>query len=59
LFEPIEGYDKTTGDFGDKTIPSFLDWFDFHPAAKWGSLAGLGALALLAHHLLKDAESLK
>lgn len=48
LFEPIEGFDKTTGDFSDKTIPSFFDWFDFHPVAKWGTFAGLAALALLA-----------
>ncbi|MDX2240746.1 MAG: SDR family oxidoreductase [Leptolyngbyaceae cyanobacterium bins.302] len=59
LFEPIEGYDKATGDFNDKAIPSFLDWFDFHPAAKWGTIAGLGALALLATQVLKDTDSLK
>ncbi|PSB02940.1 SDR family oxidoreductase [Merismopedia glauca] len=60
LFEPIEGYDKTTGDFSDKTIPSFFDWFDFHPAAKWGTVAGLGVLALLATQILQDTtESLK
>jgi NAD(P)-dependent dehydrogenase (short-subunit alcohol dehydrogenase family) len=56
LFEPIEGYDKSKGDFSDKAIPSFLDWLDFHPAAKWGTAAGLGALALLAGHMLKDRE---
>lgn len=56
LFEPIEGYDTTTGDFSDKTIPSFLEWFDFHPEAKWGVAAGVGALLLLANNLLKDAE---
>jgi NAD(P)-dependent dehydrogenase (short-subunit alcohol dehydrogenase family) len=58
LFEPIEGYDKTTGDFSNQTIPSFLDWFDWHPAAKWGTLAGLGALALLASHIWQDSEPL-
>jgi NAD(P)-dependent dehydrogenase (short-subunit alcohol dehydrogenase family) len=57
LYEPIEGYDTTTGDFSDLAIPSFLDWFDFHPAAKWGTVAGLGALALLAAQILKDPES--
>ena len=56
LFEPIEGYDTTTGDFSDKTIPSFLEWFDFHADAKWGIAAGVGALLLLATNLLKDAE---
>ncbi len=59
LFEPIEGYDTAIGDFSDKTIPSFLDWFDFHPAAKWATVAGLGAFALLATHVLQDTESLK
>ena len=54
LFEPIEGYDTTTGDFTDKIIPSFLDWFDFHPVARWGAAAGVGALLLLATGVLKD-----
>jgi hypothetical protein len=35
LFEPIEGYSTTTGDFTDKTIPSFLGWLDRHPVMKW------------------------
>ncbi len=55
LFEPIEGYDKTTGDFTDKTIPSFLDWFDVHPLAKWGTV-GLGILALIAANILQDMD---
>jgi hypothetical protein len=55
LFEPIEGYNTTIGDFSDKTIPSFLDWLDFHPKIKWGSVAGLGGLTILfATHILKD-----
>lgn len=57
LFEPIEGYDKSTGDFSDLTIPSVLDWLDFHPAAKWGTAAGLGGLALLATQVLKDVTT--
>lgn len=56
LFEPIEGYSTTTGDFTDKTIPSFLDWFDLHPAVKWSAAAGLGALALIAANLLPDMD---
>ncbi len=56
LFEPIEGYDETMGDFSDKAIPSFLDWFDFHPTAKLGALAGLGVLTLLATGIFKDAN---
>ncbi|HEY9643613.1 MAG TPA: SDR family oxidoreductase [Coleofasciculaceae cyanobacterium] len=58
LYEPIVGYDTERGDYGDKTIPSFLEWFDFHPAAKWGAIAGLGALTLLAGQLLKDKDSI-
>ena len=58
LFEPIEGYNTTTGDFSDKTIPSFLDWLDFHPKIKWSSVAGLGMLnILLVNHILKDVRS--
>jgi short-subunit dehydrogenase len=55
LFEPIEGYDRATGDFTDKTIPSFLDWFDLHPLAKWGTV-GLGVLALLAANIMQDLD---
>jgi NAD(P)-dependent dehydrogenase (short-subunit alcohol dehydrogenase family) len=58
LFEPIEGYDETTGDFSDKAIPSFLEWFDFHPTAKLGAIAGLGVLALLATGLFKDVNQI-
>ncbi len=54
LFEPIEGYDTTTGDFTDKTIPSFLDWFYFHPAVKWSTAAGLGVLATIAANIMKE-----
>jgi NAD(P)-dependent dehydrogenase (short-subunit alcohol dehydrogenase family) len=55
LFEPIEGYDETTGEFSDKSIPSFLEWFDFHPTVKVGAIAGLGALALMAANILNDS----
>ncbi len=56
LFEPIEGYNTTTGDFTDKTIPSFLDWFDLHPAMKWGTGAALAVLALIAANILPDMD---
>ena len=56
LFEPIEGYDTTTGDFTDKTIPSFLDWFDLHPAMKWSTGAALGVLALIVANILQDID---
>jgi NAD(P)-dependent dehydrogenase (short-subunit alcohol dehydrogenase family) len=57
LFEPIEGYDTTTGDFSDRTVPSFLDWLDFHPVAKWSGAVGLGAVTLLAAQVLKNLQS--
>lgn len=48
LYHPIEGFNRVKGDFGNKTIPSFLDFFDQNPLAKWSAMAGLGILALLA-----------
>jgi NAD(P)-dependent dehydrogenase (short-subunit alcohol dehydrogenase family) len=58
LFEPIEGYSTTTGDFTDKTIPSFLDWFDRHPLMKWGTGAVVAVLAIIAARGLQDVDSL-
>lgn len=60
LYEPISGsgYDRTEGDFGHLVIPSFLELLDFHPIAKWGAVAGIGALALLATQLFMDGESI-
>lgn len=52
--EDVEGYDRAEGDFTGLTIPSFLDWFDWHPTAKWGTIAGLGVLLLLSSQILKD-----
>ena len=52
VFEPIQGYDKVEGDFGNLAIPSVTDWFDKNPPFKWGAIAattlGAAALALLA-----------
>lgn len=50
LYEPVEldHYNRSEGDYSNLTIPSFLDWFDWHPVAKWSTVAGLGMLALLA-----------
>lgn len=48
LYEPIEGYDKAHGDYDQLAIPSFLEALDFNPIAKWGTIAGVGALALFA-----------
>ncbi|MBD1849884.1 SDR family oxidoreductase [Leptolyngbya sp. FACHB-711] len=60
LYEPISGsgYDRIEGDFGGLTIPSFLEVLDFHPIAKWGTVAGIGALMLLATGLLGGRENI-
>ena len=50
LFEPVQGQNRTDGDFGDETLRrSLVTWLDTHPAIKRGALAGaaLGATALL------------
>jgi NAD(P)-dependent dehydrogenase (short-subunit alcohol dehydrogenase family) len=54
LFEPIQGYDTAKGDYGDKTFPSITDWLEMNPVVKWGAIAGLGAIALLATGFIKD-----
>ena len=52
VFEPIQGYDKVEGDFGNLAVPSVTDWFDKNPPFKWGAIAattlGAAAFALLA-----------
>lgn len=58
LYDPIEGYDRAEGDFSSLTIPSFLDWFDWHPAAKWGAIAGISALALLVTQTLANDKTI-
>lgn len=57
LYEPIEGYDRVAGDFGQLAVPGFLDWLDFHPAAKWTAIAGVGAIALLVSEALTGTKS--
>ncbi|AGY59051.1 short chain dehydrogenase [Gloeobacter kilaueensis JS1] len=49
LFEPIEGDNRTEGDYRQLTIPSFFDWLDRYPGAKWAlGGAAVAAVALLA-----------
>lgn len=57
LFEPIEGYNRAEGDYGHLTIPSFLEPFKWNPAAKWGTIAGVAALALLVTQTLTNRDS--
>jgi NAD(P)-dependent dehydrogenase (short-subunit alcohol dehydrogenase family) len=48
LFGPIEGYDRTRGDFGRESLSRSLGtWLDTHPATKRGVVAG-ATLATLA-----------
>jgi len=60
VFEPIQGYDKVEGDFGNLAIPSVTDWFDKNPPFKWGAIAattlGAAALALLATQAANKAS---
>lgn len=54
LFEPMPGYDRVEGDFSHLTIPtSFTDWLDRNPALKWGAIAGVAALAILATQVFR------
>lgn len=58
LFEPAEEFNRTKGDFDNLTIPSFLDWFDWHPTVKWSAvIAGATALALLVNQTLGNDQS--
>lgn len=49
VFEPIEGYDRVEGDFGNLAIPTFTDWLDMNPPLKWGAVAAaaLGVAAVI------------
>jgi NAD(P)-dependent dehydrogenase (short-subunit alcohol dehydrogenase family) len=50
LFEPMQGQNRTDGDFDNQTLRrSLITWFDTHPAIKRGALAGaaIGTAALL------------
>jgi hypothetical protein len=47
LFEPIAD-NRVEGDFSDQARPSVSTWLNIHPAAKWGAIATLGAIALTA-----------
>ncbi|WP_186005375.1 hypothetical protein [Pleurocapsa sp. PCC 7327] len=44
------------GDFSQQVVPSLLDGLDKNPALKWGAIAGVAALALLAFQALQSGE---
>ncbi len=48
LYEPVSANDQVKGDFNNLTIPSVSDWLDKNPPLKWGAIASIAALALLA-----------
>lgn len=56
--DPAAGYDRVEGDFGHLTIPSISDWFDQNPTIKWGAIAGIAALALLATQTFASSGSI-
>jgi NAD(P)-dependent dehydrogenase (short-subunit alcohol dehydrogenase family) len=58
LFEPIAGYDRVTGDFGDQALQhSASNWVDLHPAARDFAIgAGLIAGAALLLRAFRGAD---
>jgi NAD(P)-dependent dehydrogenase (short-subunit alcohol dehydrogenase family) len=48
IYEPVPANDRVKGDFNNLTIPSVSDWLDKNPPFKWGTIASIAALALLA-----------
>ncbi|HEY9735692.1 MAG TPA: SDR family oxidoreductase [Trichocoleus sp.] len=58
LYEPVEEDNRVRGDFDNQVFPSFLEWFDWNPTAKWGTVAaGLAGLALVAARSLGGDKS--
>ncbi|MBW4672098.1 MAG: SDR family oxidoreductase [Cyanomargarita calcarea GSE-NOS-MK-12-04C] len=45
LYAPVPEHDKIEGDFSKLTVPTFLDWFDRNPPAKWGAVALAAGIA--------------
>ncbi|MBD2532017.1 SDR family oxidoreductase [Nostoc flagelliforme FACHB-838] len=48
LYAPISGYDTVEGDFGNLSVPSFMDWLDRNPPFKWGTVAIAAAFGFAA-----------
>jgi NAD(P)-dependent dehydrogenase (short-subunit alcohol dehydrogenase family) len=48
IYEPVPANDRVKGDFNNLTIPSVSDWLDKNPPLKWGAIASIATLALLA-----------
>jgi len=56
FYEPVPEDTRIDGDFNNQVIPSVSDWLDKNPVVKWGAIAGVAALALLATQAGKDGE---
>jgi NAD(P)-dependent dehydrogenase (short-subunit alcohol dehydrogenase family) len=54
LYQTVPAHDKVKGDFDNLAIPSVSDWLDKNPPLKWGAIASLGVLALLAAQAFKN-----
>jgi hypothetical protein len=54
FYEPVPDDTRIDGDFNNQVIPSVSDWLDKNPVVKWGAVAGVAALALLATQVGKD-----
>ena len=49
LYEPVPEHNTIEGSLSEALeIPSITDWLDKNPVIKWGAIAGVAALALLA-----------
>src|SRR5947209_13641801 len=58
LFGPVQGDDRTTGDFGALSMPASLStWLDTHPAAKASAAIGAAAGAVLLRQARKSRAS--
>ncbi|MCU0537069.1 MAG: SDR family oxidoreductase [Hydrococcus sp. Prado102] len=58
LYEPVPEQTRVDGDFSQQVVPSLLDWVDKNPVLKWGAVASVAALGLLAMQALQDGELL-
>jgi len=57
LFKPVEEDNRIRGDYDHLAIPSFLELFKLNSPVKWGTVAGIAALALLATQIFANSDS--
>lgn len=57
LFEPVEEDNRIKGDYDHLAIPSFLEAFKLNSTMKWGAVAGIAALVLLATQVFNSSDS--